>query len=71
MSSAHANTSVPAVTYREARHPVSGRGGRSEASHELVIAVGLFLAVVIVGTAFFFALAPAIADLGSLYVTVT
>jgi hypothetical protein len=66
MSSAHTITSVPAVRYRQ-----SGRGSRSGANHELLIAGALFLAVVVVGTAFFFAFAPAIADLGSLYITVT
>src|SRR5271169_5230040 len=66
MSSAHTITSVPAVRYRD-----SGRGGRSGANHELLIAAGLLLEVVLVGTAFFFAFAPAIVDLGSLNVTVT
>ena len=66
MSSAHTTASVPAVRYRQ-----SGRGSRSGANHELLIAGVLFLAVVVVGTAFFFAFAPAVADLGSLYITVT
>ena len=66
MSSARTMSLVPAVRYRQ-----SGRGGRSDANHELLIAGALFLAVVVAGTAFFYAFAPAIADLGSLYVTVT
>ena len=66
MSSAHTITSVPAVKYRDSR-----RGGRFDANHELLIAGALLLAVAIVGTAFFFAFAPYIADLGSLYITVT
>ena len=66
MSSARTITSVPAVRYRQ-----SGRGSRADAKHELLIAGALFLAVVIVGTAFFYAFAPAIADLGALYIIVT
>jgi len=61
MISARTMTSVPAV---------SG-GGRSDANHELLIAGALFAALVIVGTAFFFAVAPGIANLGSLYDTTT
>ncbi len=63
MSSARTITSVPAVRYRD--------GGHADAKHDLLIAAALLLAVVIAGTAFFYAFAPAIADLGSLYVTVT
>jgi hypothetical protein len=66
MSSARTMGLVPVVRDRQ-----SGRGGRSDANHELLIAAALFLAVVVAGTAFFYAFAPAIADLGSLYVTVT
>jgi hypothetical protein len=66
MSTARTMTSVPAVRYRD-----SGRGGRADARHELLIAAALFLAVVIVGAVFFYAFAPAIADLGSLYIAVT
>jgi hypothetical protein len=62
MSSIHAVTSVPAVRYRD-----SARGGRGKPSRELLIAAALFVALVIVGTAFFFAVAPTIADLGALY----
>jgi hypothetical protein len=62
MSSAHAVTSVPAVRYRD-----SGRGGQVSANRELLILGALFVALVIVGTAFFFAVAPTIADLGALY----
>jgi hypothetical protein len=65
MSSAHMMTSVPAMRYRD-----SGRG-RSGVNHELPIAAALLAAVVIAGTAFFFTFAPAIADLGSLYVSTT
>jgi hypothetical protein len=53
------------------RYRTSGRGGRADANRELLIAAALFAAVVIAGTAFFYAFAPAIADLGSLYVSVT
>ncbi len=66
MSSARTVSAVPAVRYR-----TSGRGGRSDADRELLIAAALFAAVVIAGTAFFYAFAPAIADLASLYVSVT
>jgi hypothetical protein len=66
MSSARTITSVPAVRYRD-----GGRGGHADAKHDVLIAAALLLAVVIAGTAFFYAFAPAIADLGSLYVTVT
>ncbi len=66
MSSARTVTSVPAVRYR-----TSGRGGRSNAGRELLIAGALFAAVVIAGTAFFYAFAPTIADLASLYISVT
>jgi hypothetical protein len=62
MSSAHAVTSVPAVGYRN-----SGRGGQIGVNRELLIVTALFVALVIVGTAFFFAVAPTIADLGALY----
>jgi hypothetical protein len=62
MSSAHAVTSVPAVRYGD-----SGSGGQVSANRELLILGALFVALVIVGTAFFFAVAPTIADLGALY----
>jgi hypothetical protein len=44
---------------------------RSTARNELLIAGALFVAVVILGTALFIAAAPTIAEIGSLYVTVT
>ena len=62
MSSAHAVTPVPSVRYGD-----SGRGGQVSVNRELLIAGALFVALVIVGTAFFFAVAPTIADLGALY----
>jgi hypothetical protein len=51
------------------RYRDAGRG--AEIDRELLIAGALFAAVVIVGTTLFFALAPTIADLASLYVTTT
>ena len=66
MSSIHTLTSVPAVRYREA-----GRGNRAKADRELLIAGGIFAVLVIAGTAFFFAVAPRIADLASLYASTT
>jgi hypothetical protein len=65
MSSVRTFTSVPAVRYRD--------GGRSRRTvdHELLIAGGLFAALVVIGTAFFFAVAPAIADIASLYASAT
>jgi hypothetical protein len=66
MSSVRILASVPAVRYRDA-----GRGRRTEIERELVIASALFAALVVIGTAFFFALAPAIANLASLYVSTT
>jgi hypothetical protein len=62
MSSAHAVTSVPSVRYGD-----SGSGGQVSANRELLILGALFVALVIVGTALFFAVAPTIADLGALY----
>jgi hypothetical protein len=59
MSSAYAVNSV--------RYGDSGRGGQVNENRELLIAGALFVALVIVGTAFFFAVAPTIADLGALY----
>jgi len=66
MSSVRTLASVPAARYRDA-----GRGRRIEIDRELLIAGGLFAALVVIGTAFFFAVAPAIADLASLYVSTT
>jgi hypothetical protein len=66
MSSAHAVTSVPSVRYRD-----FGRGVKAKANRELLIAAALFVALTIVGTAFFFAVAPSVADLASLYVSTT
>jgi hypothetical protein len=62
MSSARAVTSVPSLRYGD-----SGSGGQVSANRELLIVTALFVALVIVGTAFFFAVAPTIADLGALY----
>ena len=66
MNSVRTIASVPAVRYRDA-----GRGRRAEIDRELLIAGALFAALVVIGTAFFFAFAPAIADLASLYVSTT
>ena len=66
MSSVRILASVPAVRYRD-----TGRSRRGEIERELLVAGGLFAALVVVGTAFFFAVAPAIADLASLYVSTT
>jgi hypothetical protein len=66
MSSARTLTPVPAMRYRNA-----GRDVRTEANRELLVAGALFAALVIVGTAFFFAVAPAIADIASLYTSTT
>ncbi len=66
MSSVRTLSSVPAVRYRD-----SGRGRHAEIDRELLIAGALFAALVLIGTAAFFAVAPAIADLASLYVSTT
>jgi hypothetical protein len=66
MSSVRTLTSAPAVRYRN-----TGRDARTEANRELLVAGALFAALVIVGTAFFFAVAPAIADIASLYTSTT
>jgi hypothetical protein len=66
MSSTHTLTSVPAVRYREI-----GRRDRVKADRELLITGVIFAALVIAGTALFFAVAPRIADLASLYVSTT
>jgi hypothetical protein len=66
MGSVRTLTSVPAVRYRDI-----GRDARTEANRELVVAGALFAALVIVGTAFFFAVAPAIADIAALYASTT
>jgi hypothetical protein len=64
-SSVRTLASVPAARNRD-----SGRS-RGEADHELLIAGTLFVALVIVGTAFFFAVAPTLADIASFYVPTT
>jgi hypothetical protein len=64
-SSIRTLASVPAVRYRD-----FGRS-RGEANRELLIAGALFVALVIVGAAFFFAVAPSLADIASLYVPTT
>ena len=66
VSSIRTIVSVPAVRYRDA-----GRSHRTEIGHELVVAGALFAALVVIGTAFFFAVAPAIANLASLYASTT
>jgi hypothetical protein len=66
MSSVRTLTSVPAVRYRD-----NGRDVQTEANRELLVAGALFSALVIIGTAFFFAVAPAIADIASLYTSTT
>jgi hypothetical protein len=58
-------TSVPGERFRD-----SGRG-RAAVDHELLIAGALFAALVVVGTAFFFAVAPSIADIATLYAPTT
>ena len=65
ISSVRALASVPAVRHRDSDR------SRGEANHELLIASTLFVALVIVGTAFFFAVAPSLADIASLYVPTT
>jgi hypothetical protein len=65
ISSVRTPVSVPAVRYRDSSR------SRGEADHELLIAGALFVALVIVGTAFFFAVAPTLADIASLYVPTT
>jgi hypothetical protein len=62
MSSTHAFTSVPAVHYREA-----ARANRAKIDRELLIAGAFFTALLIAGTALFFAVAPRIADIAALY----
>jgi hypothetical protein len=66
MSSVHTLTSVPAVRYRD-----TSRDARTKANRELVVTGALFAALVIIGTAVFFAVAPAIADIASLYASTT
>jgi hypothetical protein len=66
ISSARTITAVPAVRYRNAV-----RDTGAEASRELLVAGALFAALVVVGTAFFFAVAPTIANLGALYAATT
>jgi hypothetical protein len=58
-------TPVPGVRYRDSRR------GRAAVDHELLIAGALFAALVIIGTAFFFVVAPSIADIATLYVPTT
>jgi len=65
MSSVRTFSPVPAVRYRD------GGRRRAEIDRELLIAGSLLVALVVIGTAFFFAVAPAIADLASLYVSTT
>lgn len=65
MSSVRAIASVSAVRYRD-----SGRGNRV-VDRELLIVGALFATLVVIGTAFFFAVAPSIADIASLYVATT
>jgi len=66
MSSVRTLTAVPAVRYRD-----TGRTRRAGIDRELLIAGALFAALVVIGTAFFFAVAPAIADLASLCASTT
>jgi hypothetical protein len=66
MTSTHTLTSVPAGRYRQ-----TSRGNRAKVDRELLMAGSLFAVLVIVGTGFFFAVAPRIADLASLYVSTT
>lgn len=66
MSSIQTLGSVPAVRYRDTA-PVS----RVKIDRELLIAGALFAGLVVAGTAFFFAIAPRIADLAALYVSTT
>lgn len=64
MNTARTITSVPAVRRRETSTGVN-------VARELLIAGALFAALVVIGTAFFFAVAPSIADIASLYVSTT
>jgi hypothetical protein len=66
LSSVRTITAVPAVRYRDT---VRGTGAKAE--RELLAAGALFVALVIVGTAFFFAVAPTIANLAALYAATT
>ncbi|HUC51742.1 MAG TPA: hypothetical protein VMA30_20345 [Xanthobacteraceae bacterium] len=66
MSSTHTLTSVPAVRYRE------GGGGRRVNGDREALTTGVIFAVLAVaGTALFFAVAPRIADIASLYLSTT
>ena len=65
MTSVRTIASVPAVRYRDA-----GRGN-NDVDRELLIAGSLFAALVVIGTAFFFAVAPAIADFGTPSIVIT
>ena len=66
ISSARTITAVPAVRYRE-RFATAGRKPTANCWSPARCS----LALVVVGTAFFFALAPAIANLGALYAATT
>jgi hypothetical protein len=66
MSSIRTLSPVPAARYRDA-----GRSRHTEIERELLLAGALFAALVVIGTAFFVAVAPAIADIASLYVSST
>jgi hypothetical protein len=66
MNSTQTLTSVPAVRCRE-----TARGNRVNVDRELLMAGAVFVALVIAGTAFFFAVAPRLADIASLYVPTT
>jgi hypothetical protein len=66
MSSIRTLSPVPAARYRDA-----DRSRHTEFERELLLAGVLFAALVVIGTAFFVAVAPAIADIASLYVSST
>jgi hypothetical protein len=57
--------------HHAARLPMPLHRGSSQVSGGLLIAAGLFLAVVIANAVFIALAAPSIADIGSLYITVT
>ena len=62
MSSTPVFTSVPAIRYR-----VAVRAKPVKIDRELLIASAFFAALLIAGTALFFAVAPQIADIAALY----
>ena len=66
MSSTQTLGSVPAVRYRD-----TARGSQIRIDRELLVVGTFFAALVVAGTALFFAIAPRIADLAALYGSTT